>query len=92
MCPGRDKPLLEDDDDDDSKNFAHCGPLRKYNHNAVVNWALKGSAGAADSVWSNTVLAAYLYELVTRWANRTPTAFIHFIHALHSYAQRCPLH
>ena len=43
-----------------SKNF----PGSKYNHNVVVNWLLKVSTGMADSIWSGTVLASYLYELM----------------------------
>ena len=62
MCREPDKPLLEAEADE--KNFAYCGPLRRYNHNAVINWGLKMTAGWADSIWSNTVLAVYLYELM----------------------------
>ena len=43
-----------------SKNFSGS----KYNHNVVVNWLLKLSTGMADSIWSGTVLASYLYELM----------------------------
>ena len=43
-----------------SKNF----PGTSSNHNVVVNWMLKVSTGMADSIWSKTVLASYLYELM----------------------------
>lgn len=45
-----------------SKNFPFR-PFRNHNHNVVVNWLVRGFAGCADSVWSGTVLASYLYEL-----------------------------
>ena len=60
MCNHR-RLLLEEASD--GRNFAFW-PLKRYNHNVVINWLLKGSAGCADSVWSNTVLAAYLYQLM----------------------------
>ena len=43
-----------------SKNF----PGTSSNHNVVMNWMLKVSTGMADSIWSKTVLASYLYELM----------------------------
>ena len=57
------RAALLTEDDDLERNFRFW-PLQRFNHNVVVNWMLKGSAGCADSVWSQTVLAAYLYELM----------------------------
>ena len=46
-----------------SKNFA-LWPFQKSNHNVVVMQGLKLSTGLADNVWSGTVLASYLYEIM----------------------------
>ena len=46
-----------------SKNFA-LWPFQRSNHNVVVMQALKLSTGLADNVWSGTVLASYLYEIM----------------------------
>ena len=46
-----------------NKNFP-CPPLNRFNHNVVVTWLLVLVEGVGDSIWSGTVLASYLYELM----------------------------
>ena len=59
----RDEPLLSDRSDSGGKNFAY-GPFRRFNHNVVVCWGLVLFSGCADSTWTGTALAAYLYKLM----------------------------
>ena len=58
-----DSRLLSDEPAARSKNFA-LWPFKKYNHNVVVGWLNCLTSGVADSVWTGTVLASYLYELM----------------------------
>ena len=46
-----------------SKSFG-CWPFRAYNHNVVVTWLVVLTEGWADSIWTGTVLASFLYELM----------------------------
>ena len=59
----RDEPLLGGTAPPPSKNFA-LWPFKNFNHNVVVCWSVVITSGVADSIWSGTVLAAYLYELM----------------------------
>ena len=44
------------------KNFG-LYPLRSHNHNVVVNLLMRFSTGLADSIWSGTVLANFLFHI-----------------------------
>ena len=62
----------------ESKNFAFW-PFRSFNHNVVVTWLQVVVQGSADSIWSNTVLAAYVYELMSKTS--TPNSFAGYVEA-----------
>mmetsp|Transcript_7239 Transcript_7239/g.12230 ORF Transcript_7239/g.12230 Transcript_7239/m.12230 type:complete len:606 (+) Transcript_7239:187-2004(+) len=47
-----------------SKNFPCFPPLNRFNHNVVVTWLLVVVEGIGDNIWTGTVLASYLYELM----------------------------
>ena len=61
-----------------SKNFA-LPPFRGYNHNVVVTWLMTVVQGSADSIWSNTVLASYVYELMAK--TFTPNSYAGYVEA-----------
>lgn len=67
----------------DSKNFA-CWPFRKRNHNVVVTWIQCILQGSADSVWTNTVLASFVYELMS--TTKTPNAYTGYVEAAQGIA------
>ena len=67
----------------DSKNFA-CWPFRKRNHNVVVTWIQCILQGSADSIWTNTVLASFVYELMS--TTKTPNAYAGYVEAAQGIA------
>jgi MFS family permease len=66
-----------------SKNFA-LPPFRRFNHNVVVTWLMTVVQGSADSIWSNTVLASYVYELMAKTS--TPNTYAGYVEAAQGLA------
>ena len=69
--------------DSDSKNFAYW-PFRTRNHNVVVTWIQCVLQGSADSIWTNTVLASFVYELMS--TTKTPNAYAGYVEAAQGIA------
>ena len=66
-----------------SRNFA-LWPFRDKNHNVVVTWIEVVLQGSADSIWTNTVLASFVYELMK--TTSTPNAYAGYVEAAQGIA------